>query len=292
MQIDQVIQEKLVRIPEKIFEVFSNHLEQEILNYLYNYKISKWDYEPEHDRIKNIVAKIAKRKGVVIDQKWTKSKNNIIEAEFGAEEFPSRYTPKTEKESGIARLQVVYNPSANKDAGGTHQRGVRKNKWLHIIKVVIGNVTEDLLIQNQPKEQFREIFYIIERAKSTLRHELMHLTQEHVLDKTTSRKFNQKTGEWDEDEFAFTGQTDKLPGYDQEDSGSDKHNLSQVEFDPMINSEASQFRYSDYDRTKPLSQQIKDYVLHSDFFGHLRDYDTNRFNKAVKKFTQRVNEIT
>jgi hypothetical protein len=120
----------------------------------------------------------------------------------------------------------------------------------------------------------------------------MHLTQEHVLDKTTSRKFNQKTGEWDEDEFAFTGQTDKLPGYDQEDSSSDKHNLSQIEFDPMIDSEASQFRYSDYDRTKPLSQQIKDYVLHSDFFGHLRDYDTNRFNKAVKKFAQRVNEIT
>jgi len=57
MQIDKVIQEKLVRIPEKIFKVFSNHLEQEILNYLYNYKISKWDYEPEHDRIKDIVAK-------------------------------------------------------------------------------------------------------------------------------------------------------------------------------------------------------------------------------------------
>ena len=84
MQIDKVIQEKLVRIPEKIFKVFSNHLEQEILNYLYNYKISKWDYEPEHDRIKDIVAKIAKRKDVVIDQKWTKSKNNIIEVEFGA----------------------------------------------------------------------------------------------------------------------------------------------------------------------------------------------------------------
>ena len=40
MQIDQIIQEKLIRIPEKIFEVFSNHLEQEILNYLYHYKIS------------------------------------------------------------------------------------------------------------------------------------------------------------------------------------------------------------------------------------------------------------
>ena len=292
MQIDQVIQEKLVKIPEKIFETFSNHLEQEILNYLYHYKISKWDYEPEHDRIKNIVAKIAKRKNVIIDSKWTKSKNNIIEAEFGAEEFPSRYTPKTEKESGIARLQIVYNPSANKDAGGTHQRGVRKNKWLHIIKVVIGNVTEDLLIQNQPKEQFREIFYIIERAKSTLKHELMHLTQEHVLDKTTSRKFNQKTGEWDEDEFAFTGQANRLPGYDDEGADSSIHNLSPVEFDPMIDTEASRFRYTYYDRTKPLPQQIKDHVSHSEFFGYLRDYDTNRFNKAVKKFAQRVNEIT
>ena len=60
----------------------------------------------------------------------------------------------------------------------------------------------------------------------------------------------------------------------------------------MIDSEASRFRYSDYDRTKPLPQQIKDYVLHSEFFGHLRNYDTDRFNKAVKKFAQRVNEIT
>ncbi|RZD42068.1 MAG: hypothetical protein CXT73_03845 [Methanobacteriota archaeon] len=292
MQIDQVIQEKLVKIPEKIFETFSNHLEQEILNYLYHYKISKWDYEPEHDRIKNIVAKIAKRKNVIIDPKWTKSKNNIIEAEFGADEFPNRYTPKTEKEGGIARLQIVYNPSADKNAEGTHQRGVRKNKWLHIIKVVIGNVTEDLLIQNQPKEQFREIFYIIERAKSTLRHELMHLTQEHVLDKTTSRRFNQKTGDWSEDEFAFTGQANRLPGYDDEGSDSSIHNLSPVEFDPMIDTEASRFRYSNYDRTKSLPQQIKDYVSHSEFFGYLRDYDTNRFNKAVKKFAQRVNEIT
>ncbi len=101
MQIDQVIQEKLVKIPEKIFKTFSNHLEQEILNYLYNYKISKWDYEPEHDRIKNIVAKIAKRKGVTIDQKWTKSKIILLKPNLEQKNFLIDILQKQKKKAAL-----------------------------------------------------------------------------------------------------------------------------------------------------------------------------------------------
>ena len=243
MQLNELkVTEALVKYPERIYNAFSAHLEQEILNYMYHYKIHRDDYEPEHDNIKGMVAKIANKKDITIEQNWSKGKNNKLEIDIRPDDFPERYTPKTEKEDGYAKLQIVYSSSADEKAEGTHELGVRKNKWLHTIRILIGNIMEDILIEDKPKEQFREIYYTLQRVNSTLRHELMHLTQDHTLKKTTSKKLNQKTGEWETDDRAFTGQTDQLPGYQDDDSSNIIHNLSPIEFDPMIESETARFR--------------------------------------------------
>ena len=297
------VTESLIKIPEKVFKTFSDHLEQEALNYMYHFPISRNEYEEEHKNIKGIVSKIANKKGITIDQKWTKGKNNTIDTNFDVDELPARYAPtKQNREGGIARLQIVYKP-IDKEVDGTHQKGVRKGKWLHTIKVIIGKIIDDVLIQDTAKEQFREIKNILELLKSTLRHELMHLTQEHLLGMTTSKQFKQKTGEWDEDPYKSTGQVATLPGYDKEDATGDVHSLSPVEFDPMIDTEAARFRYTFYDRTLPVAEQIKDYIELSDFFKHLKgwrqtqsgewelnaDVDPRR-KTAIKKFAIRVEE--
>jgi len=299
------VTESLIKIPERIYNAFSAHLEQEILNYMYHYKVPRDDYEPEHDNIKGMVAKVANKKGITIEQTWTKGKNNKLEIDIRPDDFPERYTPKTEKEDGYAKLQIVYSSSANEKAEGTHELAVRKNKWLHIIRILIGDIMQDVLIEDKPKEQFREIYYTLHRVNSTLRHELMHLTQDHTLKKTTSKKLNQKTGEWETDDRAFTGQTDQLPGYQADDSSNVIHNLSPIEFDPMIESETARFRYTFYDRTEPVMPQIKDYIRNSEFFKLLKgmretkpgEWKTSgtvdpRYQTAIKKFTQRVKEIT
>ena len=306
MQLNELkVTEALVKYPERIYNAFSAHLEQEILNYMYHYKIHRDDYEPEHDNIKGMVAKIANKKDITIEQNWSKGKNNKLEIDIRPDDFPERYTPKTEKEDGYAKLQIVYSSSADEKAEGTHELGVRKNKWLHTIRILIGNIMEDILIEDKPKEQFREIYYTLQRVNSTLRHELMHLTQDHTLKKTTSKKLNQKTGEWETDDRAFTGQTDQLPGYQDDDSSNVIHNLSPIEFDPMIESETARFRYTFYDRTEPVMPQIKDYIRNSEFFKLLKgmretkpgEWKTSgtvdpRYQTAIKKFTQRVKEIT
>jgi len=306
MQLNELkVTEALVKYPERIYNAFSAHLEQEILNYMYHYKVHRDDYEPEHDNIKGMVAKVANKKGITIEQNWTKGKSNKLEIDIRPDDFPERYTPKTEKEDGYAKLQIVYSSSADEKAEGTHELGVRKNKWLHIIRILIGNIMEDILIEDKPKEQFREIYYTLHRVNSTLRHELMHLTQDHILKKTTSKKLNQKTGEWETDDRAFTGQTDQLPGYQDDDSSNIIHNLSPIEFDPMIESETARFRYTFYDRTEPVMPQIKDYIRNSEFFKLLkgmretkpgewesREDPDPRYQVAIKKFTQRVKEIT
>tara|TARA_B100000949_G_C14280995_1_gene451807 strand:- start:2399 stop:3322 length:924 start_codon:yes stop_codon:yes gene_type:complete len=297
------VTEGLIKIPEKVFKTFSDHLEQEALNYMYHYPISRNEYEEEHKNIKGIISKIANKKGITIDQKWTKGKNNTIDANFDVDEFPSRYVPtRQNKEGGIARLQIVYKP-IDKEVEGTHQKGIRKGKWLHTIKVIIGGVMVDVLIQDKAKEQSREIKYVLERLKSTLRHELMHLTQEHLLGMTTSKTFQQKTGEWDEDPYKSTGQLATLPGYDKENATGDIHNLSPVEFDPMIDTEAARFRYTFYDRTLPVSEQIKDYIELSDFFKYLKGWrqtksgkwklkadEDSRRKTAIRKFATKVED--
>ena len=302
MRLNQLkVNESLVKYPERIYKAFSAHLEQEILNYMYHYKISRNDFEPEHKNIKGMIAKVANRKGVTIEQDWKKGRNNKIEIDVTPKDFPSRYTPRTQKEDAYANLQIVYKPSANEDAEGTHQTGVRNNKWLHRVKIIVGDIMEDLLEQIDPKEQFRQIHYILQRLNSTLRHELMHLTQEFALGKTTSKKFNQKTGEWETDDFAYTGQTDLKPGYGDEELAKDhpefgrrSHNTSPMEFDPMIESEASRFRYTFYDRTRPLNPQIKHYIETSEFFNFLKGDRLHapdpRYPIAIKKFTKRVQE--
>jgi len=306
MQLNELkVTEALVKYPKRIYNAFSAHLEQEILNYMYHYKVHRDDYEPEHDNIKGMIAKIANKKGITIEQTWTKGKNNKLEIDIRPDDFPERYTPKTEKEDGYAKLQIVYSSSANEKAEGTHELAVRKNKWLHIIRILIGDIMQDVLIEDKPKEQFREIYYTLHRVNSTLRHELMHLTQDHTLKKTTSKKLNQKTGEWETDDRAFTGQTDQLPGYQADDSSNVIHNLSPIEFDPMIESETARFRYTFYDRTEPIMPQIKDYIRNSEFFKLLKgmretkpgEWKTSgtvdpRYQTAIKKFTQRVKEIT
>jgi predicted translin family RNA/ssDNA-binding protein len=297
------VTESLIKIPERIYNAFSAHLEQEILNYMYHYKVHRDDYEPEHDNIKGMVAKIANKKGITIEQNWTKGKSNKLEIDIRPDDFPERYTPKTEKEDGYAKLQIVYSSSADEKAEGTHELGVRKNKWLHIIRILIGDIMQDVLIADKPKEQFKEIYYTLHRVNSTLRHELMHLTQDHTLKKTTSKKLNQKTGEWETDDRAFTGQTDQLPGYQDDDSSNVIHSLSPVEFDPMIDTEAARFRYTFYDRTLPVAEQIKDYIELSDFFKHLKGWRQTKSGKwklnadvdprrktAIKKFAIRVEE--
>ena len=123
--------------------------------------------------------------------------------------------------------------SANEKAEGTHELAVRKNKWLHIIRILIGDIMQDVLIEDKPKEQFREIYYTLHRVNSTLRHELMHLTQDHTLKKTTSKKLNQKTGEWETDDLALTGQTDQLPGYQDDDSSNIIHNFNMAPFEAI-----------------------------------------------------------
>ena len=313
MQLNQLkISEALVKYPERIYKVFSAHLEQEMLNYMYHYKVHRDDYEQEHDNIKGMVAKVANKKGITIEQNWSKGKNNKLEIDIKPDDFPKRYTPKTETEDGYAKLQLVYKPGADEKAEGTHQTGVRKNKWLHTIRIIMGDIMEDILIQDKPKEQFREIHYTLQRVNSTLRHELMHLTQEHTLKSTTSKKLNQKTGEWETDDLEYTGQTDRLPGYGDDDLERDHpefgyrvHNLSPIEFDPMIESEAARFRYTFYDRTEPMMPQIKDYIRSSQFFkllkgmretkpGEWKSWEEAdpRYQIAIKKFTKRVKEIT
>ena len=60
MQLNQLkISEALVKYPERIYKVFSAHLEQEMLNYMYHYKVHRDDNEQEHDNIKGMVAKVA-----------------------------------------------------------------------------------------------------------------------------------------------------------------------------------------------------------------------------------------
>ena len=67
MRLNQLkVNESLVKYPERIYKAFSAHLEQEILNYMYHYKISRNDFEPEHKNIKSMIAKVANRKGVTV----------------------------------------------------------------------------------------------------------------------------------------------------------------------------------------------------------------------------------
>ena len=93
MQLNELkVTEALVKYPERIYNAFSAHLEQEILNYMYHYKVHKNDYEPEHDNIKGIVAKIANKKGVTIEQNWTKGKSNKFEIDIRPDYLIKRYT--------------------------------------------------------------------------------------------------------------------------------------------------------------------------------------------------------
>ena len=78
-----------------------------------------------------------------------KYKNNKLEIDIRPDDFPERYTPKTETEDGYAKLQLVYKPGADEKAEGTHQTGVRKNKWLHTIRIIMGDIMEDILIQDK-----------------------------------------------------------------------------------------------------------------------------------------------
>ena len=83
MQLSELkVNESLVKYPERIYKAFSAHLEQELLNYMYHYKISRDNLEPEHKNIKGMIAKVANRKGVTIEQDWKKGRNNKIAVSY------------------------------------------------------------------------------------------------------------------------------------------------------------------------------------------------------------------